>query len=81
MMLTELSAKRLQLLKEVLDAPLVSRSCELTVLWHAKVIEDLKAAAPSLSIELSFAGVRTAEGNWPGIFNRQPSARSSAVCN
>ena len=29
--------------------------------WHAKGIEDLKAAAPSLSIELSFVGARTPE--------------------
>ncbi len=68
MMLTELSAKRLQLLKEVL--PRATRVAVLwnpTVPWHAKVIEDLKAAAPSLSIELSFASVRTAEEIGPAF--------------
>jgi putative ABC transport system substrate-binding protein len=56
-MAAELSAKRLQLLKEV-----VPRLTRVAVLWnpgtswHPKVIADLKAAAPSLSLELSFAG-------------------------
>ena len=34
---------------------------------HPKVIEDLKAAAPSLSIELSFVGVRTPEEFGPAF--------------
>jgi putative ABC transport system substrate-binding protein len=59
-MTAELSAKRLQLLKETI--PWLAR---VAVLWnphspfHTKVIEELKAAAPSLSIKLSFVGVRT----------------------
>jgi putative ABC transport system substrate-binding protein len=59
-MTTELSAKRLQLLKET-----IPRLARVAVLWnpnspfHTNVIEELKAAAPSLSIELSFVGVRT----------------------
>ncbi|HTS53398.1 MAG TPA: ABC transporter substrate-binding protein [Burkholderiales bacterium] len=59
LMLDELIKKRLQLLKE-----LVPRATKVTVLWnpdtpfHKKAIEDLKAAAPSLSIELKFVGVR-----------------------
>ena len=62
MMTSELSAKRLQLLKEA-----IPRLTRVAVLWnpdtpfHTKVIEDLKAAAPSLSIELKFVGVRTPE--------------------
>ena len=54
MMTTELNPKRLQLLKEVI--PQLARAA---VLWnpdhpfHAKVVEDLKVIAPSLSIELS----------------------------
>jgi len=62
MMMRELSAKRLQLLKEAI--PQLTR---VTVLWnpdvafHTKPVEDLKAAAPSLSIELSFVSARTPE--------------------
>ena len=61
-MTADLSAKRLQLLKET-----IPRIARVAVLWnpdtpyHSKVIEDLKAAAPSLSIKLSFVGVRTPE--------------------
>jgi putative ABC transport system substrate-binding protein len=60
MMATELYPKRLQLLKEV--NPQLARAA---VLWnpdhpfHAKAAEELKRIAPSLSIELSLAGVRT----------------------
>ena len=68
MMMAELSAKRLQLLKEA-----IPRLTRVAVLWnpdtpyHPKVIEDLKAAAPSLSIELSFVGVRTPEEIGPAF--------------
>jgi putative ABC transport system substrate-binding protein len=61
-MATALAPKRLQLLKE--GIPQLTR---VAVLWnpdtptHAKVIEDLKAAAPSLAIELSFVSARTPE--------------------
>lgn len=61
-MATDLTAKRLQLLKETL--PPLSR---VAVLWspdvpfHRKVIEDLKAAAPPLSIEVSTVSARTVE--------------------
>jgi putative ABC transport system substrate-binding protein len=61
-MVVDLSAKRLQLLKETL--PQVVRVAVLwdpATPWHLKAIEDLKAAAPSLSIELSFVSVRTPE--------------------
>jgi len=62
MMTTDLNAKRLQLLKEA--NPRVAR---VAVLWnpdhpfHSKVLEDLKVIAPSLSMELSFVGVRRPE--------------------
>ena len=58
-MLAELSAKRLQLLKDAM--PGLSR---VVVLWnpptayHTKAVENLKAAAPSLAIELSFVLVK-----------------------
>jgi len=58
----ELGAKRLGLLKEVL--PRVTR---VAVLWNpdtpnqTKRVEELKAAAPSLSMELRFVGVRAPE--------------------
>ena len=54
MMTTELNSRRLQLLKEV-----TPQLTEVGVLWnpdhpfHAKVLEDLKAIAPSLSLELT----------------------------
>ena len=68
MMTTDLTVKRLQLLKEV-----VPQATRVAVLWnpgtpwHAKVIEDLKAVAPSLSIDLSFVGVRTPEEIGPAF--------------
>jgi len=67
-MVAELSSKRLQLLKETI--PGLTR---VAVLWnpdtppHTKAIEALKAAAPSLSIELSFVGVRTPEQFGPAF--------------
>jgi putative tryptophan/tyrosine transport system substrate-binding protein len=62
MMTSELNPKRLELLKEV-----VPRLTRVAVLWnpdhpfHAKVVEDLKAAAPALSMELTDEGVRAPE--------------------
>jgi putative ABC transport system substrate-binding protein len=59
-MLAELAAKRLQLLKEAM--PSLAR---VVVLWnpptpyHARAVENLKAIAPSLAIELTFVSVRT----------------------
>ena len=58
----EHSAKRLQLLKETI--PRLSRVAVLwnpTTPYHPKVIEELKAAAPALSIELSLAAARAPE--------------------
>jgi ABC-type uncharacterized transport system substrate-binding protein len=79
MMVVELSAKRLQLLKEAL--PRVAR---VAVLWnpatpyHPKAIEDLKAVAPSLSIELSFVGARTPEEFGPA-FSAASRAHAQAL--
>jgi putative tryptophan/tyrosine transport system substrate-binding protein len=62
MMATELYPKRLQLLTEI--KPQLARAA---VWWnpdhpfHPKAVEEIKAAAPSLSIELSFASVRKPE--------------------
>lgn len=56
LMTAELSAKRLQLLKET-----IPRLTRVAILWnpetpyHPRIIQDLKAAAPSLALELSFA--------------------------
>ncbi len=67
-MTTDLTAKRLQLLKEAM--PRVTR---VAVLWNPdapyspKVIEELKAAAPSLSIELSFESARTSKQFGPAF--------------
>jgi putative ABC transport system substrate-binding protein len=64
----EVSAKRMQLLKEA-----IPRLTLVAVLWnsdtpyHATVIEELKAVAPSLSIKLSFVAVRTPEQFGPAF--------------
>jgi putative ABC transport system substrate-binding protein len=78
-MTTELSAKRLQLLKET-----IPRLTRVAVLWnpdspfHTKVIKDLTAVAPSLSIELSFVGVRTSEEIGPA-FSAMTRAHAEAL--
>ena len=58
----ELSAKRLQLLKEI-----VPRLSRVTVLWNPDIpvqaagVEELNAAAASLAVELRFVGAQTPE--------------------
>ena len=60
LMAAELGAKRLELLKQA-----IPRLTRVAVLWnpgnpwHAKANADLKAAAPALSLKLSFVGART----------------------
>jgi putative ABC transport system substrate-binding protein len=79
LMLKELSAKRLQLLKETL--PHVSRVAVLSnpaVPWHAKVIEDLRMTAPSLSIELTLVGVTSSE-EIGSAFSAANRARAQAL--
>jgi putative ABC transport system substrate-binding protein len=64
MMATELYPKRMQLLKEVM--PQLAR---VAVLWnpdhpfHLRAVEELKAIAASLSIELIFVAVRAPESS------------------
>jgi len=79
MMLAELSAKRLQLLKEA-----IPRVGPVAVLWnpdtpsHTKAVEDLKAAAPSLAIELSFVSARTPE-EFGAAFSAMARAHAEAL--
>jgi putative ABC transport system substrate-binding protein len=79
MMLAELSAKRLQLLKEA-----IPRVARVAVLWnpdtpfHTKAVEDIKAAAPSLAIELSLMTARTPEEFGPA-FSAMTRARAEAL--
>jgi putative ABC transport system substrate-binding protein len=79
MMTTDLTAKRLQLLKET-----IPRLTRVAVLWnpatpyHPKVIDELKAVAPSLSIELKFVGVRTPE-EFGGAFSAVSRAHAEAL--
>jgi len=67
-MTAELSAKRLQLLKET-----IPRLARVAVLWnpdtpwHAKVIEDLQSAAPKLPVALTFVSVEAPEGLGPAF--------------
>jgi len=67
-MLAELSIKRLQLLKEAMRSV-----TKVAVLWnpptpyHAKAIENLKAVAPSLGIELSLVSARTVDEIGPAL--------------
>ena len=78
-MLAELSAKRLQLLKEAM--PSLTR---VVAIWnpptpyHAKAVENLKAVAPSLAIELSVVSVRTPEEIGPA-FEAINRARAQAL--
>jgi putative ABC transport system substrate-binding protein len=78
-MLAELSAKRLQLLKEA-----IPRLTRVAVLWnpdtpyHPKAVEDLRAVAPSLGIELSFVDARTPE-QFDSTFAAVTRARAQAL--
>jgi putative tryptophan/tyrosine transport system substrate-binding protein len=79
MMTTELNPKRLELLKEV-----VPRLARVAVLWnpdhpfHSKVVANLKQIAPSLSIELSFASVRTPD-QFNAAFSEAVAAKAEAL--
>jgi putative ABC transport system substrate-binding protein len=78
-MLAELVAKRLQLLKEAV--PSLTR---VVALWnpptpyHARAVDNLKSVAPSLGIELSFVSVRTPEEIVPA-FEAVNRARAQAL--
>jgi len=79
MMTTELNAKRLEMLKEV-----VPRLQKVGVLWnpdhpfHGKVVADLTRLAPSLSIELTFASVRSPE-QFASAFGEVAKSQAQAV--
>ena len=78
-MLAELSAKRLQLLKDALP-----RLTRVAALWnpptayHARALENLKAAAPSLAVELTAVSARTSEEIGPA-FEAVSRARAEAL--
>ena len=78
-MLAEHSAKQLELLKET-----IPRLNRVAVLWnpktpyHPKLIEELKGAAPLLSIELSFMSVQTPEELGPA-FSAASRAHAQAL--
>jgi putative ABC transport system substrate-binding protein len=75
----DLNSKRLQLLKEII--PDMGRA---TVIWnpdhplHAKQAQDLRERAPSLAIELSFAGVRAPE-QFASAFQTASQAKAQAL--
>jgi putative ABC transport system substrate-binding protein len=78
-MQTELSAKRLQVLKEAI--PRVSRVAVLSnpdTPYVPKVTEELNAAAPPLSIELKFVRVRTPE-EFDSAFSAVSRAHAQAL--
>jgi putative ABC transport system substrate-binding protein len=79
-MMTELSAKRLQLLKEAI--PRVVRVAVFSnpeTPYVRKVVEELNAVAPSLLIELKFVAVRTPEEFSPA-FLAVSRAHAQALC-
>jgi len=62
LMTEELSAKRLELLKETVpQAKRVAILWNPNVPWHAKAVQDLKAVAPRMSIELKAVAARGPE--------------------
>ena len=78
-MLAELSPKRLQLLKEAM--PGLTRVIALAnppTPYHAKAVENLRAVAPSLAIELGVVNARTAE-DIPTAIEAVTRARAEAL--
>ena len=79
MMTTDLSAKRLQLLKEA-----IPRLTRVAVLWnpdtpyHPKAVEEIKAVAPTLSIQLRFVAARTSE-DFGAAFSAAKRAQAQAL--
>ena len=79
MMTTDLSAKRLQLLKEMI--PRLTRVAVLQnpdTPYHPKAIEEIKAVAPSLSIQLSFIAARTS-ADFSAAFSALRRAQAQAL--
>ncbi len=79
LMLVELGAKRLQLLKEAI--PRLTRVAVLwnpDTPWHPNGIAALKAVAPALSLKLSFVGARTPDEFGPA-FSEISRTRAQAL--
>ena len=79
LMTAELAVKRLELLKETM--PRLTRVALLRNSanpWHTKAVERLKAAAPSMSIELTVVGIRKPEEIAPA-FSAIRRARAQAL--
>ena len=81
-MIPDLTTKQLQLLKET-----IPRLTRVAVIWnpdtpfHTNAVEDLKAAAPSLSIELKFVSARTPEQSSSAPERLSRSFRHSRLSN
>jgi len=78
-MLTEMSTKRLQLLKEVV--PNMSRVAVLwhpALPWHQAMLKEVEAAAPSLQLQLIAIAVRSRD-DFGNAFAELASARVNAL--
>jgi putative ABC transport system substrate-binding protein len=79
LMTAEISTKRLQLLKETM--PWLARLAVLwnpATPWHPEIMRELKAVAPSMSIELKFVDATTVAQLGPA-FSKIRQARAQAV--
>jgi putative ABC transport system substrate-binding protein len=78
----DISTKQLQLLKEMLP-----HATRVTVLWnpgtacHPKLIEQNKAAAPALSIELNLVGVQKPEQLGPALSATRRAHAQALYCS
>ena len=78
-MIADLVTKRLQLLKEAMP-----QATRVAILWnpatpyHTRAVQDIRAAAPSLSITFNFAGARTPEQFGPA-FSAAKRAHAQAL--
>jgi len=78
-MLVEMSAKRLQLLKEAV--PTVSRVAVMwdpTLLWHPAMVKEVEAAAPSLGLQPIAIAVRS-RGDFGNAFANIVSSHADAL--
>ena len=74
-----LSAKRLRILKETVQrARRVAILWNPDVPWHAKAVEDMKAAAPTMSIELEIMAARGPE-DFAAAFSTFSRAHANAM--
>src|SRR6185369_9517886 len=78
-MLVEMSAKRLQLLKEAV--PSVSRVAVLwdpTLRWHPAMVKEVEAAAPSLGLQPIAIAVRS-RGHFGSAFAQIAGSHADAL--